>query len=68
MKPKEELRLDRQYEQVAQADIEGWENKRGPRPWEESEAMDELRRRRDEREAAAVATVATVATVGAATR
>ncbi|KAF0297883.1 hypothetical protein FJT64_004746 [Amphibalanus amphitrite] len=55
MKNKEEVRLDKQYEEVKQVEIDSWENKRGPRPWEESAAMDELRARQAAREAASAA-------------
>ncbi|XP_037074537.1 cytochrome c oxidase assembly protein COX16 homolog, mitochondrial-like [Pollicipes pollicipes] len=53
MKSRQEVRLDQQYQEVQQADIDSWENKRGPRPWEESAAMDELRSRQAAREQAA---------------
>lgn len=34
-KPNEEITLENEYEQYKQLDIDSWEQKRGPRPWEE---------------------------------
>nr|CAG4643876.1 EOG090X04DO [Lepidurus arcticus] len=34
MKKKEEVNLENVYETIKNVDIEHWENKRGPRPWE----------------------------------
>lgn len=36
MKPKEEVSLENVYEQTKELNITDWENKRGPRPWEET--------------------------------
>lgn len=35
MKPKEEVSLEKVYENTKSLNITDWENKRGPRPWEE---------------------------------
>ncbi|KAI9555349.1 hypothetical protein GHT06_017864 [Daphnia sinensis] len=34
-KDKSEVTLESEFEKVKQIDINNWENKRGPRPWEE---------------------------------
>lgn len=36
MKKSEEVTLETEYEKIKSLDIEDWDNKRGPRPWEES--------------------------------
>lgn len=36
MKKPEEVTLESEYEKVKTLDIDNWENKRGPRPWEEA--------------------------------
>ena len=35
MKNPEDVTLESEYEKVKKLDIDSWENKRGPRPWEE---------------------------------
>ena len=35
-KPTEEITLEDEYKKVKAMDIESWEQKRGPRPWEEN--------------------------------
>ncbi|XP_037717163.1 cytochrome c oxidase assembly protein COX16 homolog, mitochondrial [Drosophila subpulchrella] len=35
MKNRQEVTLESEYDKVKSVDIENWENKRGPRPWEE---------------------------------
>lgn len=35
MKKKGEVTLDTEFEKIKTIDINNWENKRGPRPWEE---------------------------------
>lgn len=35
-KSNDEITLEDEYEKVKQMDIDNWEQKRGPRPWEES--------------------------------
>lgn len=35
MKPREEVSLEKVYEKTSSLNISDWENKRGPRPWEE---------------------------------
>lgn len=35
-KPSDQITLEEEYEKVKEMDIENWEQKRGPRPWEES--------------------------------
>ncbi|CAG9798864.1 unnamed protein product [Chironomus riparius] len=35
MKNPEDVTLESEYEKVKNLDIDNWENKRGPRPWEE---------------------------------
>jgi len=35
MKDRQEVTLESEYDKVKSVDIENWENKRGPRPWEE---------------------------------
>lgn len=35
MKGKGEVTIDTEYEKVKKIDIDHWEQKRGPRPWEE---------------------------------
>ncbi|XP_067634536.1 cytochrome c oxidase assembly protein COX16 homolog, mitochondrial [Eurosta solidaginis] len=35
MKKPEEVTLESEYEKVKRINIDDWENKRGPRPWEE---------------------------------
>ncbi|XP_055382967.1 cytochrome c oxidase assembly protein COX16 homolog, mitochondrial [Condylostylus longicornis] len=35
MKDAKEVTLDSEFEKIKKLDIENWENKRGPRPWEE---------------------------------
>lgn len=35
MKNPEEVTLEKVYEKVKDLNIDEWENKRGPRPWEE---------------------------------
>ena len=37
MKPREEVSLENVYENTKSLNISDWENKRGPRPWEETE-------------------------------
>lgn len=34
-KPASEITLEGEYEKLKQLDIDNWEQKRGPRPWEE---------------------------------
>lgn len=36
MKKPEEVTIEKVYETVKDLNIEDWENKRGPRPWEEN--------------------------------
>lgn len=36
MKPREEVSLEKVYEKSKSINISDWENKRGPRPWEET--------------------------------
>lgn len=36
MKPREEVSLENEYEKTKTLNISDWENKRGPRPWEET--------------------------------
>lgn len=36
MKKPEEVTIDKVYEQVKTLNLDDWENKRGPRPWEEN--------------------------------
>lgn len=35
MKKRQEVTLETEYDKIQSVDIEHWENKRGPRPWEE---------------------------------
>ncbi|KAI8044574.1 cytochrome c oxidase assembly protein COX16 homolog, mitochondrial [Drosophila gunungcola] len=35
MKNRQEVTLESEYDKVKSVDIDHWENKRGPRPWEE---------------------------------
>ncbi|KAH8281068.1 hypothetical protein KR054_009717 [Drosophila jambulina] len=35
MKKRQEVTLETEYDKVKNVDIDNWENKRGPRPWEE---------------------------------
>lgn len=35
-KPSDEITLESEYEKIKDMDIEHWEQKRGPRPWEEA--------------------------------
>lgn len=35
-KTSDQITLEEEYEKVKQMDIDSWEQKRGPRPWEES--------------------------------
>ncbi|XP_055306288.1 cytochrome c oxidase assembly protein COX16 homolog, mitochondrial [Sitodiplosis mosellana] len=35
-KPTEQITLEDEYKKVKEMDIENWEQKRGPRPWEET--------------------------------
>lgn len=37
MKKSKEVTLETEFEKIRSMDIEDWENKRGPRPWEESQ-------------------------------
>ncbi|EDV92601.1 GH18745 [Drosophila grimshawi] len=37
MKKRQEVTLETEYDKVKIIDIDHWENKRGPRPWEEEE-------------------------------
>nr|ABV82207.1 IP03487p [Drosophila melanogaster] len=37
MKNRKDVTLESEYDKVKSVDIENWENKRGPRPWEEQE-------------------------------
>ncbi|CAD6991311.1 unnamed protein product [Ceratitis capitata] len=37
MKKAEEVTLDSEYEKIKGLNIDEWENKRGPRPWEETQ-------------------------------
>ncbi|XP_018799278.1 PREDICTED: cytochrome c oxidase assembly protein COX16 homolog, mitochondrial [Bactrocera latifrons] len=37
MKKPEEVTLDKEYERIKSLNIDEWENKRGPRPWEETQ-------------------------------
>lgn len=39
MKPREEVSLENVYEKTKSINISDWENKRGPRPWEETEGQ-----------------------------
>lgn len=34
---RKDVTLESEYDKVKSVDIENWENKRGPRPWEEQE-------------------------------
>lgn len=36
MKKPEEVTIDKVYEKVKTLNLDDWENKRGPRPWEEN--------------------------------
>lgn len=36
-KPEKEITLEKEYEKLKEMDIDTWEQKRGPRPWEEFE-------------------------------
>lgn len=36
VKTEKEITLESEYEKIKEMDIEHWEQKRGPRPWEES--------------------------------
>ncbi|XP_065354336.1 cytochrome c oxidase assembly protein COX16 homolog, mitochondrial [Calliphora vicina] len=36
MKKREEVTIDKVYEKVKTLNLDDWENKRGPRPWEEN--------------------------------
>lgn len=38
MKKEGEVTLESEYEKIKTLDIDNWENKRGPRPWEENAA------------------------------
>lgn len=35
-KTSDQISLEEEYEKVKQMDIDNWEQKRGPRPWEET--------------------------------
>lgn len=35
-RPTEEITLEGEYEKIKEMDIDNWEQKRGPRPWEEA--------------------------------
>lgn len=35
-KTSDQITLEEEYEKVKRMDIDNWEQKRGPRPWEES--------------------------------
>lgn len=35
-KPQSEITLESEYEKIKEMDIDHWEQKRGPRPWEET--------------------------------
>lgn len=35
-KTSDQITLEEEYEKVKEMDIDNWEQKRGPRPWEES--------------------------------
>jgi len=35
MKSPKEITIEREFERLEKMDIDNWENKRGPRPWEE---------------------------------
>ncbi|XP_053969713.1 cytochrome c oxidase assembly protein COX16 homolog, mitochondrial [Anastrepha obliqua] len=37
MKKSDEVTLDKEYEKIKSLNIDEWENKRGPRPWEETQ-------------------------------
>jgi len=39
VKNKGEVTLESEYEKVKNLDIDNWENKRGPRPWEEDNEL-----------------------------
>lgn len=47
MKKKEKVTLESEYQKIKEMDIDAWENIRGPRPWEESEAMNKLKEERE---------------------
>lgn len=36
VKTEKEITLESEYEKIKEMDIEHWEQKRGPRPWEET--------------------------------
>jgi len=35
MKKSEDISIEKEFEKIQKLDIDTWENKRGPRPWEE---------------------------------
>ncbi|XP_039491140.1 cytochrome c oxidase assembly protein COX16 homolog, mitochondrial [Drosophila santomea] len=39
MKNRKDVTLESEYDKVKSVDIDNWENKRGPRPWEEQESQ-----------------------------
>lgn len=39
MKKPGEVTLEKELEKIKDMDINNWENKRGPRPWEEAEKL-----------------------------
>lgn len=36
MKDPKEITIEKEFERIQELDIDTWENKRGPRPWEEN--------------------------------
>jgi hypothetical protein len=36
MKPSKEVTMEKEFSRMQKLDIDTWENKRGPRPWEQN--------------------------------
>ncbi|XP_067137778.1 cytochrome c oxidase assembly protein COX16 homolog, mitochondrial [Centruroides vittatus] len=53
LKKKEKVTLESEYEKVKEMDIESWENVRGPRPWEDTSALQRMKEERKRQKAAA---------------
>ncbi|XP_076032868.1 cytochrome c oxidase assembly protein COX16 homolog l(3)neo43 isoform X2 [Oratosquilla oratoria] len=49
MKDRSEVTLETEYEKIEKLDIDTWENKRGPRPWEEGNTLYEEAKQRLEK-------------------